>query len=167
MGPSRWLRACGTLRRKVRLAPGIHLPPLLDTLRAASTLIGSCGGHGSGKAYARGLGREGAAVVIAELDGDAARAVADELSGDGFRALGVRTDVADAASVEAMARHAVEAFGRIDILVNNAAIFATIPMSRAPFDEFHPAEWDRMMTVNLKGTWLPCPPVIPPIRRPA
>ncbi|HEX9462430.1 MAG TPA: 3-oxoacyl-ACP reductase family protein [Alphaproteobacteria bacterium] len=123
------------------------------------------GGHGIGKAYARGLGREGAAVVIAELDGDAARAVADELSGDGFRALGVRTDVADAASVEAMARHAVEAFGRIDILVNNAAIFATIPMSRAPFDEIDPAEWDRMMTVNLKGTWLACRAVIPQMRR--
>ena len=123
------------------------------------------GGHGIGKAYARGLAKEGASIVIAEIDGDAAKTVADVLVQEGAKAIAVRTDVADWASAQAMAARAVEAFGRIDILVNNAAIFATVPMSRAPFDQIDPTEWDRMMTVNLKGTWLACRAVVPQMRK--
>jgi len=118
------------------------------------------GGHGIGRAYARRLAEEGAAVVIAELDGPASERVAAEVGG-----LAVRTDVADKASVDHMARRALDRFGRIDVLVNNAAIFATVPMSRAPFDEIDPAEWDRMMAVNLRGTWLACRAVIPQMRQ--
>jgi 3-oxoacyl-[acyl-carrier protein] reductase len=51
------------------------------------------------------------------------------------------------------------------VLVNNAAIFATVPMSRSPFDQIDPAEWDRMMAVNLRGTWLACRAVIPQMRK--
>src|SRR3954452_19951477 len=118
------------------------------------------GGHGIGKAYARRLAEDGAAVVIAELDGSAAERVAAEIGG-----LAVATDGADKPSVDNMARRALERFGRIDVLVNNAAIFATVPMSRAPFDEIDPAEWDRMMAVNLRGTWLACRAVVPQMRK--
>jgi 3-oxoacyl-[acyl-carrier protein] reductase len=118
------------------------------------------GGHGIGKAYARRLAQEGAAVVIAELDGSAAERVAAEVGG-----LALRTDVAEEASVAEMARRTAERYGRIDILVNNAAIFATVPMSRAPFDQIEPAEWDRMMAVNLRGTWLACRAVVPQMRK--
>ena len=118
------------------------------------------GGHGIGKAYARRLAEEGAALVIAELDGAAAERVAAEVGG-----LAVRTDVAHEPSVAEMARRTLERYGRIDILVNNAAIFATVPMSRAPFDEIDPEEWDRMMAVNLRGTWLACRAVIPQMRK--
>jgi 3-oxoacyl-[acyl-carrier protein] reductase len=118
------------------------------------------GGHGIGKAYARRLAEEGAAVVIAELDGAAAERVAAEVGG-----LALRTDVAEEASVAEMARRTAERYGRIDILVNNAAIFATVPMSRAPFDQIEPAEWDRMMAVNLRGTWLACRAVVPQMRK--
>ena len=118
------------------------------------------GGHGIGKAYARRLAEEGAAVVIAELDAAAAERVAAEVGG-----LAVRTDVAEEASVAGMAGRAIERYGRIDILVNNAAIFATVPMSRVPFDQLDPAEWDRMMAVNLRGTWLACRAVIPQMRK--
>jgi 3-oxoacyl-[acyl-carrier protein] reductase len=118
------------------------------------------GGHGIGKAYARRLAQEGAAVVIAELDGSAAERVAAEVGG-----LALRTDVAEEASVAEMARRTAERYGRIDILVNNAAIFATVPMSRAPFDQIDPAEWDRMMAVNLRGTWLACRAVVPQMRK--
>jgi len=123
------------------------------------------GGHGIGKAYARGLANEGAKIVIAEIDAAAAKAVADAMTKEGFAAIAVPTNVADGASVEQMARHAIEAFGRIDILVNNAAIFATVPMSRAPFDEIDPEEWDRMMAVNLRGAWLAVRAVVPQMRK--
>ena len=121
-------------------------------------------GHGIGKAYATRLALEGAKVVIAEIDEAAALAVARELTDAGYEALAVRTDVSQAASVEAMAAAAIERFGRIDVLVNNAAIFATVPMSRSPFDQITGEEWDRMMTVNLKGTWLASCAVIPQMR---
>src|SRR5689334_7334366 len=114
------------------------------------------GGHGIGKAYAKRLAAEGAKIVIAELDAAAGERVAGELGG-----LAVQTDVAIEESANEMARRAVERYGRIDVLVNNAAIFATIPMSRAPFDEIDPEECDRMMAVNLRGTWLACRTVVP------
>lgn len=123
------------------------------------------GGHGIGKAYASRLAAEGAKIVIAEIDEAAALAVARELTAAGHEALGVGTDVSDRASVERMAAAAVERFGRIDVLVNNAAIFATVPMSRSPFDQISVDEWDRMMSVNLKGTWLASCAVIPHMRR--
>src|SRR6266702_3996266 len=123
------------------------------------------GGHGIGKAYALGLAREGAEVVIAEIDASAAEAAAADLKRQGFEAIAVRTDVADRASVEAMAKRSVEAFGRIDVLVNNAAIFATVPMSRSPFDEIEIEEWDRMMAVNLRGMWLASRAAVPHMRK--
>ena len=122
------------------------------------------GGHGIGRAYALRLAHEGASVVIAEIDENAALAVAQELQFAGHQAIGLRTDVSDKNSVERMAQAAVARFGRIDVLVNNAAIFATVPMSRAPFDEIAVDEWDRMMGVNLKGTWLASCAVIPVMR---
>jgi 3-oxoacyl-[acyl-carrier protein] reductase len=123
------------------------------------------GGHGIGKAYASRLAAEGAKIVIAEIDEQAAQAVARALTAAGHEALGVRTDVSDPASVENMAAATIERFGRIDVLVNNAAIFATVPMSRSPFDQIGIDEWDRMMTVNLKGTWLASCAVVPQMRK--
>jgi 3-oxoacyl-[acyl-carrier protein] reductase len=122
------------------------------------------GGHGIGRAYALRLASEGARLVIAELDEAAAHAVAAELQAAGHEALGLRTDVADKASCERMAQATLQRFGRIDVLVNNAAIFATVPMSRSPFDQIAVEEWDRMMSVNLRGTWLASCAVIPQMR---
>ena len=122
------------------------------------------GGHGIGKAYATRLASEGAKVVIAEIDEKAALAVAAELSAAGYEALGLRTDVADPVSLEKMAAAVIAEFGRIDVLVNNAAIFATVPMSRSPFDQITIEEWDRMMSVNVKGAWLASRAVIPQMR---
>src|SRR3989454_7035877 len=132
---------------------------------AGKVAIITGGGHGIGKAYALGMAREGAKVVIAEIDAVAAEAAAVDLRRQGFEAIAARTDVADTSSVDAMAARAVEAFGRIDVLVNNAAIFATVPMSRSPFDEIGIEEWDRMMAVNLRGTWLASRAVVPHMRK--
>lgn len=122
------------------------------------------GGHGIGRAYASRLAAEGARVVIAELDGNAGSAVAAELNAQGMPAFAVQTDVANEASANNMAAQTIAHFGRIDVLVNNAAIFATVPMSRSPFDEISIDEWDRMMSVNVKGTWLASRAVVPQMR---
>jgi 3-oxoacyl-[acyl-carrier protein] reductase len=136
------------------------------TLRLAGRVaIITGGGHGIGKAYAQRFAEEGAKVAIAELDGSAANDVAQDLRRRNLEALGLQTDVADEASVAHMAERTIEAFGRIDILVNNAAVFATVPMSRVPFDQIAPEEWDRLMAVNLKGMWLACRAVVPHMRK--
>ena len=79
------------------------------------------GGHGIGKAYCRALAREGARVVVAEIDPKAADETSALVWDEGSEALAVPTDVADEASTRAMAQATVERFGRIDVLVNNAA----------------------------------------------
>jgi 3-oxoacyl-[acyl-carrier protein] reductase len=123
------------------------------------------GGHGIGKAYAKRLGEEGAKVVIAEIDAKAAENAAKELSAGGIAALGVATDVSNEQSLRNMVERTVAAFGRIDILINNAAVFATIPISRLPFDQIDPNEWDKVMEVNVKGTWLACRAVVSEMKR--
>jgi len=123
------------------------------------------GGHGIGKAYCRRFAEEGAAVTIAELDDEAAHAVQGEIVAAGGSALAVRTDVSDEASVGAMVERSVAEFGRIDGVVNNAAIFATVPMSRVGIEELTVDEWDRMMVVNLRGMFLTCRAVLPTMRR--
>lgn len=121
-------------------------------------------GHGIGEVYARRFAREGASVVVAELDGPAGEAVAEDLARQGYPASAVQTDVSDPGQVAKMAGAALDRYGRIDILVNNAALFATIPMSRAPFDQIDVTEWDRMMAVNLRGPWLAARAVFPAMK---
>ncbi len=106
-------------------------------------------GGGLGRAFAHGFGAAGARVVAADIDLDAARATAEAMDGE---ATAVVVDVADEASTRAMAGAGLEAFGRIDALVNNAAVYAGL--ERAPFDEIALADWDRVMAVNLRGPWL-------------
>jgi len=90
--------------------------------------------------------------------------MAEELTDEGLRAVGVRVDVRDPGHLDAMAELAVTTFGRIDILINNAAPFTTVPMSRSPFDEIEIEEWDRMMAVNLRGAWFASRSVFPTMR---
>ncbi len=123
------------------------------------------GGHGIGATYCEGLAQEGAAIAVAEVDAEAAQAVVERLDKAGHRALAVPTDVADEASTKAMAARVLDAFGRIDVLINNAAIFSTIPMTRGPIDAVPAEEWDRVMLVNLKGPFLCCRAVLPAMRR--
>lgn len=131
---------------------------------AGRVVVVTGAGHGLGAAYAERLAAEGASVAVAELDGDAGAAVAERIAAAGLEAMAVTTDVADPASVDAMAAAVLERYGRIDVLVNNAAIFATVPMSRVPFDQIPVEEWDAMMAVNLRGTWLASRAVIPAMR---
>lgn len=111
-------------------------------------------GHGIGRAYALGFAAEGAAVAVVDVDEQAAEAVAGEVQLAGGRAFAVAADVSDAASVGRMADHVLSNAGKIDILVNNAALFRTVPMSRVSVEELSLEEWDRMMAVNLRGPFL-------------
>jgi 3-oxoacyl-[acyl-carrier protein] reductase len=115
-------------------------------------------GQGLGRAYAQRFAREGAKVVIAELNADKGQTVASEVKGH-F----VRTNVADEASCNQLAAATLDRYGRIDILVNNAAIFSTIKMR--PFWEIPLAEWDELMSVNVRGVWLAAKAVVPQMRK--
>ena len=123
------------------------------------------GGHGIGKAYCHGLAAEGARVVVAEIDSPAAEQTAEALRAEGAEALAVRTDVADEASTLEMAAKALERFGGLDVLINNAAVFITVPISRGPLEEVSVEEWDQVMAVNLRGVFLACKAVLPAMKR--
>jgi 3-oxoacyl-[acyl-carrier protein] reductase len=123
------------------------------------------GGHGIGRAYCRGLAVEGANVVVADIDLPAAEETRKQVEQGKGRAIAVHVDVSSEQGTLAMAEAAVRAFGKIDILVNNAAVFATIPISRVSFDQVPLEEWDRVMLVNLKGMWLCCRAVAPYMKK--
>ncbi len=120
--------------------------------------------HGIGAAYARALSRDGAAVVIADLDEPGAVALADELRASGSRALACRADISSDDDLAQLVERTVGEFGTITGLVNNAAVFSVVPMSRAPYDEITANEWDLMMRVNVRGTWQACRAVLPTMR---
>lgn len=106
--------------------------------------------QGIGRAIAVALARDGADVGVNFLDGpSAAERVADEIRSLGRRALAVQADVAQAASVEAMVTAVVDALGPPEVLVNNAGVFP-----RASFLELQEREWDHVLGVNLKGSFL-------------
>ena len=104
------------------------------------------GGGGLGVGICKGLVGAGARVVIAELEPERGTALESEINADGGEALFVQTDVSDKSSVDAMVVKTLEAFGRVDILVNNAAIYPS-----RPFTEIDPAEWDQVFAVNVRG----------------
>ena len=113
------------------------------------------GGLGLGEAFCRGFSGAGAQVVVADIAEDEANAVAEEING-----LAVRLDVSDESSTKAMAKAAHDKFGRIDILINNAALWtAILPMK--PWDEIPVEEWDRVMAVNVRGYFLAARAVFP------
>jgi len=119
------------------------------------------GGHGIGQAYCRELAKEGAKVAVADVDLSGAKETTKLVEQKGGNALALQVDVANEKNTLAMAEATVKAYGKIDILVNNAAVFATIPISRVSFDKVPLEEWDRVMNVNLKGMWLCCRAVVP------
>jgi 3-oxoacyl-[acyl-carrier protein] reductase len=124
------------------------------------------GGHGIGRAYCLGFGGAGARVVVADIDEPASVKVAKEVNSQtDAQSLSVKVDVANEPSTQEMVRLALDRFGKVDILINNAAIFATIPMNRGGIDSIDPDEWDRMMSVNLKGLFFCCRAVLPTMRK--
>jgi NAD(P)-dependent dehydrogenase (short-subunit alcohol dehydrogenase family) len=116
-------------------------------------------GVGIGRAVALRFAREGARVVVAEIDSQNGQATADAIQRSEGTAIFARTDVSDENDVKAMVASAVNRFGRIDVLFNNAAILLHSQEARA--HELTAEVWDRTMAVNLRGYWLCSKYVIP------
>ncbi len=119
------------------------------------------GADGIGKAFCLGYAREGAKLVIADINLPAANALADTLKKQGTDALAVKTDVSSVQDTEEMAKKTIERFGRIDVMVNNAAMYSRVKISRVPLYQISPEEWDRVFAVNVRGVFLCCKAVLP------
>jgi 3-oxoacyl-[acyl-carrier protein] reductase len=116
--------------------------------------------RGLGRTYSLALAEQGARVTVADMaDGSS---VVDEITASGGEAEYVRVDVTDQQSTENMAKATAERFGRIDILINNAAYFTSI--ERGPWTKWTVDEWDLCFAVNVRGVWLCCLAVFPYMR---
>jgi 3-oxoacyl-[acyl-carrier protein] reductase len=120
------------------------------------------GGNGIGKVYATEFARAGARVVAADIDAAAAQGVAAAIAAEGGEAIALCTDISDTAATEAMAAQALEHFGTIDVLINNASLMSVLP--RRSWLEIPVDEWDRVMAVNLRGMFLACRAVFPAMK---
>jgi 3-oxoacyl-[acyl-carrier protein] reductase len=121
------------------------------------------GAKGIGKIYSTRLAEAGARVVIADIDAEANRALASELQGRGLEAVEIATDVSSADRTRAMAKTAIDRWGRIDGLINNASLMSVLP--RRAWTEIDVEEWDRVMAVNLRGIFLCCRAVYPQMKQ--
>lgn len=113
------------------------------------TAIVTGGGSGIGRGIAMRFAREGADVVVADVDKGGADEVKEGIEEIGREAFSIETDVSDADSVDKLADRTIDKFGKIDILVNNAGVFV-----QKPIRNMEEEDWDKVLDVNLKGTFL-------------
>jgi 3-oxoacyl-[acyl-carrier protein] reductase len=113
--------------------------------------------QGIGKSIAESLAKEGADIIVSDINIDAAKITADEIAKLGVKTLATKANVADAESVKASVEEAVKTFGKIDILINNAGITKDNLLIRMKEEE-----WDAVLTVNLKSMFL-CTKAIAPL----
>jgi len=118
------------------------------------------GAQGIGRAIALGMGREGAKVVVADLQGEKAKTVAEEVQTLGTDAIAVEVNVASEPSVKKLADQTFERFGRVDILINDAGVYLKSPVVSKSEEE-----WDRTLDVNLGGNFLCARAFVPAMRK--
>jgi NAD(P)-dependent dehydrogenase (short-subunit alcohol dehydrogenase family) len=116
-------------------------------------------GAGIGRGIAKRYAREGASVVIAEVDADNGTSTAKEINDAGGAALFIQTDIASEPQVKTIVEETVKRYGRIDVLCNNAAVLFF--KEEAPAHELSSETWDRTMAVNLRGYWLTSKYILP------
>ncbi len=121
------------------------------------------GASGLGRTFCLALAQEGASLVVADIKEKEAQQTASEIKEKGGQAISIKTDVTSEAATLAMAKETIKQFGKIDILVNNAALVFGI--TRKPFPEIPLDEWDKLMTVNLKGPFLCSRAVFPQMKK--
>jgi NAD(P)-dependent dehydrogenase (short-subunit alcohol dehydrogenase family) len=135
-----------------------------DTFSVANKVVVITGaGQGIGRSFAKAFASGGAKVVIAERNIDKARAVEQEIAAGNGHAKVFETDVADEASVKRLGAAVKQAYGRADVLINNAAIFSTLEMR--PFDQIPLAEWEQVLRVNVTGPFLCARAMVPLMRK--
>jgi NAD(P)-dependent dehydrogenase (short-subunit alcohol dehydrogenase family) len=136
----------------------------LFSLAGKAAIVTGAGGRpgGIGEAYAGALGVFGASVVTADINAEGAEAAAGRLRELGIEAIGVAVDITNPASVAAMVERAVQAFGAVDILVNNAALMLEVLRLRTSTITLE--DWNRIISVNLSGALLCSQAVIPSMR---
>jgi NAD(P)-dependent dehydrogenase (short-subunit alcohol dehydrogenase family) len=117
--------------------------------------------RGLGQEFAASLAAAGARIVVGDLN-DCADTL-DRVKQAGPQGVGVRLDVTDAASARAMIEAGAQAFGKVDALINNAALYGALHGGR--FDAIDEAEWDAAMAVNVKGIWNCCKAAVPAMRK--
>lgn len=116
------------------------------------------GARGIGRAICQTLAKEGAIIVVCDINEKAAQATAKEIKGKNFNAMAVKVDVSRASEVNLAIKNVLNEFDRVDILVNNAGI-----CSLTPLEEITEEEWDRVININLKGTFLCSQAVLRPM----
>ena len=121
------------------------------------------GASGLGKTFCLAMAEQGAKLVVADIKDKEAQQTATEIQAKGGSALSLKVDVTSEEDTLRMAEETLKQFGRIDILVNNAAMVYGI--TRKPFTEIPVAEWDKLMAVNLKGAFLCCRAVFPQMKK--
>jgi NAD(P)-dependent dehydrogenase (short-subunit alcohol dehydrogenase family) len=145
--------------------------PMPDRGLAGKRVVVTGAAGGLGRAFTQAFADAGAQVIAADIDADGAEVTARAIRDNGRcaggraggRALAHGVDITRSASIEALAQFAVSSFGGIDILVNNAALYAGL--ERKPFEMIAEAEWDRVMAVNVKGPWLVTKAIAPHLRQ--
>jgi NAD(P)-dependent dehydrogenase (short-subunit alcohol dehydrogenase family) len=126
-------------------------------------IIVTGGARGLGRAYVQRLAAEGARIAIAEIDPSAGSAVAEEVRRSGADAVFIETDVSSKEATAIMAEAVLNRWGQIDGLVANAALANSV--GGATYDQIGVEEWDRIMQVNVRGTWLTCCAVAPHMQK--
>lgn len=131
---------------------------------AGKTIVITGAAHGIGRAYAQRFAHEGAFVVLCDLDGAALDRVMSDIRDAGGDGIGRMVDVRDYPALCALASDAAERTGRIDGVVNNAAMLNVLPVSRVLFEDIPEEEWDVMFDVNIKSIWRCCRAFVPHMR---
>jgi NAD(P)-dependent dehydrogenase (short-subunit alcohol dehydrogenase family) len=135
---------------------------MTDNRFSGKTVIITGAGGGLGRTFALAFAAAGANVVAADINRAGAEETAAMINAEGGAAIGVAVDVSDRGSLDALVSAATGWQGRVDVLVNNAAIYAGL--QRRGFEDIPDAEWDRVMAVNVKGAWLATRAVAPTMR---
>jgi 3-oxoacyl-[acyl-carrier protein] reductase len=117
------------------------------------------GGRGMGKVFALEFAKEGAKLLLPDINLKGAENVAQEIRAKGGKAIAMEADISKEEDTRKMADEAIRQYGRVDILVNNAAIWYGV--DPRPWDAWTVKEWDQMFDVNARGTWLVCKAIVP------
>jgi len=120
-------------------------------------ITGAAGGLG--RTFALAFAKAGASVIASDINEKGVQETVKLIEKEGGKGLAIQTDVSNESSTQSLAKQTMDAFGQIDILINNAAIYAGL--ERKPFYEISEKEWDLVMNVNLKGAWLCSKAVVP------